>query len=113
MTAAQGRLEDFGGLGHLEEMVPLCNTIGYTQSACITLITLFGKKLFHYCHIKGVFTLIHLNVHWTKSHQSALIQFAFTPFTLWLPKANSIMDYEKYIVKAVDNMKVYLEIYAI
>ena len=55
---------------------------------------------------------MHLNVHWTKSHQMALNQFAFALFTLWLLKANSITDYENCIVQAHDNMKVYLEIYA-
>ena len=33
-------------------------------------------------NILGVFTLIHLNAHWTKSHQTALDQFALAPFTL-------------------------------
>ena len=48
---------------------------------------------------KGVFTLIHLNVHRTKSHQTALNQFAFAPFTLWLLKANSIMYYDTIFIR--------------
>ena len=50
---------------------------------------------------KGVFTLIHLNAHWTKSHQAVLNQFAFAPFTLCLLKANSITDCQKYIVRRI------------
>ena len=62
--------------------------------------------------IKGVFTLIHLNAHWTKSHQTALDQFAFAPFTLWLLKS----DYEKLkiiLCRRVIIMKIYLKINAI
>ena len=62
---------------------------------------------------KGVFTLIHLNAHWTKSHQAVLNQFAFAPFTLCLLKANLITDCQKIFCEAHNDMKVYLEIYAI